>query len=84
MMTNNYDIINYDDTQKRMTYIAQLDGLFTVPLKDLRLCDAAQAALDLLKGRGYNFNYVGLYTPEDIDEVGQVKPDAKPFAVFTR
>ena len=83
-MTNDYSICKYDDTQKRMTYIAQLDGLFTVPLKDLRLCDAAQAALDLLMNRGYTFDYVGLYTPEDIDEVGQVNPDAKPFAVFTR
>ena len=83
-MTNDYSICKYDDTQKRMTYIAQLDGLFTVPLKDLRLCDAAQAAVDLLMNRGYTFDYVGLYTPEDIDEVGQVKPDAKPFAVFTR
>lgn len=83
-MTNDYSICKYDDTQKRMTYIAQLDGLFTVPLKDLRLCDAAQAAVDLLMNRGYAFDYVGLYTPEDIDEVGQIKPDAKPFAVFTR
>lgn len=83
-MTNDYSICKYDDTQKRMTYIAQLDGLFTVPLKGLRLCDAAQAALDLLMNRGYTFDYVGLYTPEDIDEVGQIKPDAKPFAVFTR
>ena len=83
-MTNNYDICKYDDTQKRADYIAQLDGLFTVPLKGLRLCDATQAAVDLLMNRGYNFDYVGLYTPEDIDEVGQIKPDAKPFAVFTR
>lgn len=83
-MKNNYDITNYDDTQKRDTYIANFDGLFNVPLKYIRLCDAAQAAVDLLMKRGYNFNYVGLYTPEDIDEVGQVKPDAKPFAVFTR
>lgn len=83
-MTNDYSICKYDDTQKRMTYIAQLDGLFTVPLKYLRLCDAAQAAVDLLMNRGYTFDYVGLYTPEDIDEVGQIKPDAKPFAVFTR
>ena len=83
-MTNDYSICKYDDTQKRMTYIAQLDGLFTVPLKDLRLCDAAQAAVALLMNRGYAFDYVGLYTREDIDEVGQIKPDAKPFAVFTR
>lgn len=83
-MTNDYSICQHDDTQKRANYIAQLDGLFTVPLKDLRLCDAAQAALDLLMNRGYNFNYVGLYTPDDIDEIGQIKPDAKTFAVFTR